>query len=221
MELQINDGIINTAPVLISAIKTLQQMLKDLGMLAPAEPVDGEFGTNTEKAVKLFQSKQGLDVDGVVGQQTWADLLKIDPAQVVIVPRPALAAGKLNQAIATTAASLHGMSTVEGPDHGNEACAWMVNRVLKTAGIATLGDNPDYVPSLKIALEAGRGNLVPSQEAKSGDLVLAYEEKHIGIYLGEGRVLSNSSSRHCFRWESDIDFDNAFNGFSTVYRLIQ
>jgi hypothetical protein len=35
---------------------------------------DGDFGTGTENAVMQFQSANGLSVDGVVGQQTWAAL---------------------------------------------------------------------------------------------------------------------------------------------------
>jgi putative chitinase len=35
---------------------------------------DGDFGENTEEAVKAFQSRAGLTVDGVVGATTWAAL---------------------------------------------------------------------------------------------------------------------------------------------------
>ena len=36
---------------------------------------DGIFGSETEKTVKRFQTKNGLLVDGVVGQETWKKLL--------------------------------------------------------------------------------------------------------------------------------------------------
>lgn len=36
---------------------------------------DGDFGPNTESAVKAFQSHYGLDADGVIGPMTWHKLI--------------------------------------------------------------------------------------------------------------------------------------------------
>ena len=113
------------------------------------------------------------------------------------------------------------MSTANDGTQGKNACAWVVNRVLEKAGISTLGNNPNYVPSLKEALEAGRGHLISSKNAEPGDLVIAAGEAHIGICLGEGQVLSNSSSYACFQWKSNVNFDGSYGGSSTVYRLIR
>lgn len=38
--------------------------------------VDGEFGSQTEAAVKRYQRLRGLTADGIVGEQTWTQLLK-------------------------------------------------------------------------------------------------------------------------------------------------
>ncbi|MBP5976220.1 peptidoglycan-binding protein [Brasilonema sp. CT11] len=42
----------------------------------PPLHVDGEFGANTETAVKNFQKFYGLTIDGVVGSKTWAKLIE-------------------------------------------------------------------------------------------------------------------------------------------------
>lgn len=57
------------------AVKTLQEFLNIT--------IDGDFGNNTEAAVKEFQSKNGLVVDGIVGQKTWAvmGILNTDNAE--------------------------------------------------------------------------------------------------------------------------------------------
>jgi peptidoglycan hydrolase-like protein with peptidoglycan-binding domain len=57
------------------AVKLLQQILKDF-QFPPWDPgpVDGDFGAQTEKAVKQFQSDLSLDSDGIVGPETWATL---------------------------------------------------------------------------------------------------------------------------------------------------
>lgn len=51
-----------------TSVKVVQQKL---GL----SPADGKFGPNTDKAVRAFQSRMGLGVDGKVGNQTWAALL--------------------------------------------------------------------------------------------------------------------------------------------------
>lgn len=35
------------------------------------EDIDGEFGPNTERATRLFQSANNLEVDGIVGPESW------------------------------------------------------------------------------------------------------------------------------------------------------
>ncbi len=52
-----------------AAVLSLQQRLRDLGF---GLTVDGNFGPGTERSVKAFQQKQGLQSDGKVGPRTWA-----------------------------------------------------------------------------------------------------------------------------------------------------
>ncbi|HIK17430.1 MAG TPA: DUF4231 domain-containing protein [Leptolyngbyaceae cyanobacterium M33_DOE_097] len=138
-------------------------------------------------------------------------------------PDPTPTRVNLNAEIVAAALSLRGFSTAAGPDGGRNACAWTVNRVLEKAGISPLGENQNLVESLVDALKNGRGQLVSREEAKAGDLVIASGDRHIGIGLDDGcnRVLSNSSSRAEFRWESNTDFDGYYGGASTIYRLLR
>ena len=80
--LKFNDGISDTTSQVVNEVKILQQFLKDWGVLAASESIDGKFGNKTLEAVKLFQSKKSLQQDGIVGKNTWAALLKLNPSEV-------------------------------------------------------------------------------------------------------------------------------------------
>jgi Putative peptidoglycan binding domain len=103
VQLQLNDGIIGT-PHLVDDVEILQQKLKDWGVLPTDAKVDGLFGPATEAAVELFQKKrpagsqfvpEGLPVTGVVDRNTWAELLKVPPSEIEIVPRTAPPVGSM------------------------------------------------------------------------------------------------------------------------------
>ncbi len=78
-----------TLPVLrqgsneVATVRRLQEMLNvfvggaEEGGHAHPIPVDGEFGPQTEQAVRTFQAADvgDLQVDGIVGAQTWTKLL--------------------------------------------------------------------------------------------------------------------------------------------------
>lgn len=53
----------------------IQQQLNAIAVnypnIIPIYPVDGNFGTNTENAVKVFQKQFNLKVDGIIGKATW------------------------------------------------------------------------------------------------------------------------------------------------------
>lgn len=55
-----------------SAVLYLQRLL--LSYLYPITDLDSVFGRETERAVRAFQSENGLVVDGVVGRNTWQAL---------------------------------------------------------------------------------------------------------------------------------------------------
>ena len=53
------------------SVTRLQELLKQNGY---AVDVDGIFGTQTQQAVRDYQGKNNLSVDGIVGEKTWAAL---------------------------------------------------------------------------------------------------------------------------------------------------
>ncbi|MEL6777776.1 MAG: hypothetical protein AAFO06_11010 [Cyanobacteria bacterium J06597_16] len=133
-------------------------------------------------------------------------------------------AGAVNQGIYKSMGSMGNFDTSMGPDGGNLACAWAVNRVLANAGVQPLGNNPNYVPSVEADLQNGRGSQVAQGEAQAGDIVIEGSQAHIGICLNDGctQVRSNSSSRARFAWNSDFDFNGFYGGGrSRVYRIEQ
>lgn len=63
-------------------VRQIQQQLQAQGLYLG--PLDGVFGGGTQSAVKAFQGKSGLEVDGVVGPYTWKALFKND------IPAPSI-----------------------------------------------------------------------------------------------------------------------------------
>ncbi|MFW6238091.1 MAG: spore cortex-lytic enzyme [Halanaerobiales bacterium] len=55
-----------------SDVRTLQRKLSQWNFYNGS--IDGVFGSGTSQAVKEFQRKNGLQVDGLVGQETWQAL---------------------------------------------------------------------------------------------------------------------------------------------------
>ena len=60
-----------------SAVKTMQKYLIKLGYLN--ESADGDFGTITENALRTFQIKNGITVDGIAGRETLKTLYGTSP----------------------------------------------------------------------------------------------------------------------------------------------
>jgi hypothetical protein len=146
-------------------------------------------------------------------------------------------AGDINEAIVNAVKQVQadGFSAynIPGTNNGNLGCAGMVNYVLNTAGIQTLGGGPPYgslaVAGVEQALQSGRGTAVSASEAQPGDINIIDMggKAHIGICLNVGctEVVSNSSSRavrgeSSFVWVSDGYFTPSYGGGRrAIYRV--
>ena len=69
-------------------VKELQKELISLGYALQKYGADGDFGKETEAAVKAFQTDNGMKADGVVGEKTYAALEKANPLQLYTVTIP-------------------------------------------------------------------------------------------------------------------------------------
>jgi len=58
-------------------VKLIQALLIEKGFNLRVYGADGHFGSETDSAVKAFQKKNGLEVDGIVGINTWKSLLGV------------------------------------------------------------------------------------------------------------------------------------------------
>ena len=58
-------------------VRTLQQLLAELGYDLGSHSDDGDFGADTEGAVKNFQADHGLEVDGKYGPLSHAELMGV------------------------------------------------------------------------------------------------------------------------------------------------
>jgi hypothetical protein len=64
-------------------VKEAQELLLKLGYPLPRYGADGDFGAETENAVKTFQKEHALSIDGVIGKRTWEALLDGSPRETL------------------------------------------------------------------------------------------------------------------------------------------
>lgn len=58
------------------AVRAMQALLVLRGENVGSAGADGEYGPDTESAVRAFQMARGLKVDGVCGEKTWTRLIR-------------------------------------------------------------------------------------------------------------------------------------------------
>ncbi len=125
-------------------------------------------------------------------------------------------AGLLSKA----AANARGMNTRGGPDGGNNACVYAVNKVLRSAGITPPWGNSNYVPTVRSTLAGGAGTQLSGPEP--GAIAIMRDNgnppyPHIGIVQNDGTIISNSSSKGTFSWVAPPSGYTSYYGRTPEY----
>lgn len=128
--------------------------------------------------------------------------------------------GSVNEAIYRAAIAHRGTSSRNDPyiQGGTLACVSQVNKVLEAAGVPNPWNNSLTVADAEAALSnpAIATRVSPGSE-QAGDIIIQNNTRHIGVAIGGGRALSNSSSRAAFVWESGLEM--GASGPPRIYRL--
>ena len=185
----------------------LQQQLQRIGY--EISDLDGEFGNETERAVKEFQRDQELSVTGVVNNATWRALRNAKPGKKKRSDKESPIEEKFEgdgklvpfgkilidrdqaEAIIATGKKYMGVPYVfGGTTPSGFDCSGFIQYVFKQNGI--------MIP--RLADEQYKlGKSVKTSELIPGDLVFfsTYEPgaSHCGIYIGDGQFMHASSSR--------------------------
>lgn len=120
------------------AVVSLQRALKARGVYRGA--VNGDFGAATERAVKAFERRKGLEGDGVVTNEVWAQLR----SHAVVRPTvggPTLKKGLTGQAVALLQSRLKERGLYSGAIDGRfgEATKQAVKKLERRRGAKTDG----------------------------------------------------------------------------------
>lgn len=164
-------------------IMNIQVQLNALGYNAGSS--DGDFGEMTVNAVKRFQRDRGLDADGVIGMQTYRAIM----GREMSVSRDGSSA--MVRRIVQAALNYQGVPYVFGGTTPNGFdCSGFIRYVFAQAGV--------YLPrAADEQYEVGQS--VSYSRLQPGDTVFftTYEAgaSHSGIYLGNGKFISATSSR--------------------------
>jgi len=173
-------------------VMAIQKRLVELHYTINA--IDGDFGPSTEAAIRQFQSDRGLEVDGIIGSDTYRALMnkEMPPNRSNSVVRNVLRA----------AYSVIGTPYVFGgtSPYGFD-CSGFTQYAFARAGVSLprVADSQFYY-----------GRQISMSQLRPGDLIFftTYEPgaSHCGIYVGNGNFIHAGTS-------TGVTVSSAFTGY--------
>ncbi len=164
-------------------IVVIQTKLEDLGYNVKA---DGIYGPATENAIRSFQEERGLEVDGLVGPDTYRALLGRD----IPVSRANFSSTLVRRLLSVAQEYVGVPYVFGGTSPSGFDCSGFVQYVANSVGVA--------LPRMADE-QYQMGHSVEKSRLQPGDLVFfsTYTPgvSHSGIYLGYGHFISATSSR--------------------------
>ena len=160
-------------------IRMLQSELQTLNY--SVRSVDGIYGAETKAAVQEFQSDRHLQADGLVGPQTKEALIKLFKSPLL----------KTSQILSTAKEFLGVPYIWGGTTPAGFDCSGFTRYVFARQGITLPRVSVDqYGVGTSVAFN----NLIPGDlvffKLTSGKIV-----SHVGIYIGNGKFISATSSK--------------------------
>lgn len=156
--------------------------------------IDGDFGPETERAVKNFQADKGLEVDGIVGSATYRALMNRE-----MLPNRS---NSVVRNVLRSAYSVIGTPYVFGgtTPYGFD-CSGFTQYAFARAGV--------YLPRMADS-QFYSGRQISMSQLRPGDLIFftTYEPgaSHVGIYVGDGNFIHAGTS-------TGVTVSSAFTGY--------
>ena len=163
-------------------VADVQRQLMSLGYSVQA--ADGVFGSETASAIRSFQRDRGLEVDGVIGADTFQSLMGRS------IPVSRSGSASLARRVVGMSLQYEGVPYMfGGTSPRGFDCSGFTQFVFSRSGV--------YLPRAADE-QYGVGTPVSLSRLQTGDLVFfsTYEAgpSHVGIYLGDGDFISATSS---------------------------
>ena len=168
-------------------VKTMQRKLKNWGYYTGS--IDGIFGAQTRKAVILFQKKNGLTPDGIVGKKTLAALGMSSSSSGSSSSGSSLSSADLELLARLIYGEARGESYV-----GQVAVGAVVMNRIKSASFPNTLSGVVYQRHAFTAVSDGQINLTPNETARKAarDAMNGWDPSYGALYYYNPKVATSS-----------------------------